>query len=125
MGVGLSSGLCLSGIRDVDFKNFVSLPNLIYYFKPLYHLAKASMVTVKVGGIATAVADKKLRPARIATSVRHGQYATVVVLIAAGEFARNFVTRAAPSGTLGATTLNHKVRNDSVKSKAIVKAFFR
>ena len=53
--------------------------------------------------------------------MRHAQYATVVVLIAAIQFTWDFVTRSACACAARTTTLNHEVRNDTVERESVIK----
>jgi hypothetical protein len=56
--------------------------------------------------------------------VSHAQYATVVILIAAIQFAWDFVARTSGANATGASALNYEIRKDAVKRESVVKAAF-
>jgi hypothetical protein len=80
------------------------------------------MYPIQMLGTLSVVADKKLRAARVGATVRHAQYATVVVLPVALGFAGDGVAGATHAGTLRTAGLHHKVGYHPVEDKAIVKA---
>ncbi len=55
----------------------------------------------------------------------HGNYAPVVVLIAAHQFTINFIPRTPVPDPIGAPTLNHEVGDNPVKDQPVIKIVFR
>ena len=72
-----------------------------------------------------AVHDEELRSTGVAPGVRHGQYAQIVVLVVAVQFAVDAVARTAVADAVGAAALCHESGNDTVKLQSIVEAVFR
>src|SRR5579872_822110 len=68
--------------------------------------------------------NKKLRPASIASSVRHRKNTTIVILIFASKFTINFITWATVANTIRATSLNHKIGDYTMEGQSVIKTFF-
>jgi hypothetical protein len=107
-----------------DLGHLIPLPDGIDYVQAFHHPSKAGMVTVEVRRVFAAVANEKLRTARITSGVSHGKHAPVVVLITAGEFAVDFITGSAGTRTGRITALYDEVGDYPVKGEAVVEAFF-
>jgi hypothetical protein len=82
------------------------------------------VVTVQVGGVVSTVAYEKLGTAGVATGMCHRQYAAIVVLVVAIQLALDGVTRSPGTCAIGASALDHKVRDHPMKSETVVKALF-
>ena len=78
------------------------------------------MNTIKVRGGLPGMANEKLAAAGIFTTVCHGKYAPVVVLLVCTCFALNAVAWPTCPSSIGATTLYHKVGYYPVKLQAVV-----
>ena len=61
----------------------------------------------------------------VASGVRHGQHAQIVVLVFAVQFAVDGVAGTAVADVVGQTALCHESRNDAVKLQPVVEAVFR
>jgi hypothetical protein len=120
--IGLPADILLLFFNNVNVLNDITLADGINHVKAFHHLAKAGVVTVKMCGVVAAVADKKLRPARIPSGMGHAQHTSVVVLVSACQLTFDFVTRA--SGTIadGTAPLDHEVGDDPVKREPVVKS---
>ena len=119
---GLASEELCFLFDDHDFLDFIALFDSVQKLQAFKNLSKASVVTVEVGcGLATQH-DEKLGTTRIGSGMGHRQYTTVVELLFAMRFARNFVAGAATTGAFWATALNHESWQDTVEIEAIVKA---
>ena len=89
------------------------------------HLAEARVVAVQMRRRLAAVYDEELRSSGVASSVRHGQHAQIVVLVVAVQFAVDAVAGTAVADSVGASSLCDESGNDTVKFQAIVEAVFR
>ena len=104
--------------------------DLINYLDTVCDFTEAGVITIKMLGVLAAVADEKLRASGIATGVSHGEYPAIMVLVITVQFAVNFVARATGARHAGrtgarvrASSLDDKVRNNTVESEAIIEAF--
>ena len=111
--------------------NQVALTNCVENIEPIENLAEAGVNAVKVLRVLTVVANEELRAARVLACVSHREHAAVVVLAAAVGLAFNAVARTAGANTrvaqiarIGASALNHKIRNHAVKTQPVVEPFF-
>ena len=97
----------------------------VHHFHTLDHAAKCSVLTVQIGGIP--MNDKELRGcAVIAAGTRHGNHAAhvgnVVGHAVNGKLTLDIRIRAAHTGSLGVTALDHKALDDTVEDQSVVKA---
>lgn len=107
-------------LGDHDLFNLVSGTDVVYDVNSFEHLAKDGVVPVQMLGRLATVANEKLRTSRIPTSVRHGKHTTIVVLTVSVQLAFDGVSGAATTVAVGATTLNDKVRDDTVEDQTII-----
>src|SRR5260221_7500123 len=80
------------------------------------------MIAIQVSRILGGVANKKLGTTVVTSCMCHRQHATVVILIFPGQFTINLITGAAITNPVRAATLNHKVGDNAVKDKSIIKS---
>ena len=106
-----------------DLGHLVALADGINHIQAFDHLTKTGVIAVEMRGIAAAVADEKLGASGVSAGMRHGKNAAVVKLIAACEFAVDFITRATRTGSGWVTSLNYEIRNYAVEYNAVIKPF--
>lgn len=107
-----------------DLFNFVTLSDLIDNIKTFHNLAKTGMVSVQVPCVFSVVADEKLGTSRISTSMSHGQYSSVMILVISSKFTINFVARTSCTVANRTATLDYKVWNYPMECQAVIETFF-
>ena len=113
-----------SVLDDLD-RERVALRDLRHDVEPFSHPSEARVIAVQVRRRLAAVHDKELRSTGVASGVRHGQHAQIVVLVFAVQFAVDGVAGTAVADAVGAAALCHESRNDAVKLQPVVEAVFR
>ncbi len=93
-----------------------------YDVQPFGHLAEARVIAVQMRRRFAAVHNEELRSTGVATGVRHGQHAQIVVLVIAVQFAVDGVTGTAVADAVGAAALCHESWNNPVKLQAVIEA---
>ena len=109
---------------DHNLLHDIALADLVDDVETFDDFAEYGVVTVEVGGVLAAVADEKLGATGVAAGVGHGQYAAVVILVIARQFAVDLIAGAAIADAIGAAALDHEIGDDTVKGQAIIKALF-
>jgi len=109
---------------NYDLLHHIILPDLIDHIKAFIYLTKYSVIAIQVFGVLSAMTNKELSTPRVSSAMRHAQYTTVVILIFTVQLTIDLVTRASIADAVGTTTLNNKIGDHAVKSKAIIKTFF-
>ena len=105
---------------DIDVNNLVAGNDLVDHLDALCHFAEARMNSVEMCRALTAMANKELRTARVLTCVCHRKNAAIMALIFAACFAFDLPSWPTRSAASGATTLNDKVWDDSVKVQSFI-----
>lgn len=108
-------------LKYQDLLDLIALANLINHLHSFIHFAEAGVVTVQVGGVVAAVADEKLGASCVAAGMCHRQYASIVVLVVAIQLTLDGVTRPPGTCAVGASALDHKVRDHAMECQSVVK----
>ena len=115
----------MGSVLDDLHRKRIALRDLRHDVQPFGHLAEARVVAVQMRRRLAAVHDEELRSTGVASGVRHGQHAQIVVLVVAVQFAVDGVAGTAVADAVGAAALCHESGNDAVKLQALVEAVFR
>src|SRR5690606_41172826 len=99
--------------------------DLVHDVDAFHYLAEAGVVSVQVLGVFPAVADEELGSARISSCMRHGQYASVMVLVVPCSFTIYFITWPPCTVSYRTASLDHKVWDHPMEGKPVIKTFLR
>ena len=113
-----------SVLDDLDRKR-IALRYLHNDVQSFSHLAETGVVAIQMRRRFAAVNNEELGSTGVASGVRHGQHAQIVVLVVTVQFAVDGVARTAVADAVGAAALCHESGNDTVKLQAFVEAVLR
>ena len=125
----MSGGFIFGGVvglffRDDDFFDDVTLTDGVDDFQSLVYFTEAGVVAIQMSGVAPVVADEELGASGVSTRVGHGEYSSVVTLVAPGELAFYGVARSARAIALGAAALYDEIRYYPMEGESVVETGF-
>src|SRR4051812_27877408 len=83
------------------------------------------MISIQVSGRCSCVANEKLGSSRVPSGMSHRKHAAVMELILSRKFTVNVVAWATAARSLRTSTLNHEIRDDTVKNETIIETLLR